>query len=187
VGKDLLALAPEERAREGMFLAFQYPVEIPGSAMSICCGGAERHPQAPRGEPESGTPSSSSTAASTKRSCASNKREVMQMMRGFLKRGVNEGFSGGEKKRNEILQMLMLEPKPGAARRDGFRPRHRRAARSSRRASTACAAPERSIVLVTHYQRLLDYIEPDRVHVLADGPGCLLASTLTPGYQRWPH
>ena len=95
--------------------------------------------------------------------------KLMQMDESFLNRGVNEGFSGGEKKRNEILQMAVLEPKLAHARRDRLGPRHRRAAGRRRTASTACARRTRAIVLVTHYQRLLDYIEPDFVHVLSDG------------------
>ena len=88
----------------------------------------------------------------------------------MLSRAVNEGFSGGEKKRNEIFQMALLEPQAGDSRRDRLRARHRRAQDCRRQASTRCASPERAIIVVTHYQRLLDYIVPDYVHVLSGRP-----------------
>jgi len=159
-GKDLLDLEVEERAREGLFLAFQYPVEIPGvSNMEFMKESVnamrEQHGEEPL------------TAAEFLKKAKEACKQV-QLPLDFLKRGVNEGFSGGEKKRNEIMQMILLEPKlcildesdsgldvdalqvvaDGVnSQRDG----------------------ERSFIVVTHYQRLLDYIKPDFVHILADG------------------
>ena len=159
-GKDLLDLEVEERAREGLFLAFQYPVEIPGvSNMEFMKESVnamrEQHGEEPL------------TAAEFLKKAKAACKQV-QLPLDFLKRGVNEGFSGGEKKRNEIMQMILLEPKlcildesdsgldvdalqvvaDGVnSQRDG----------------------ERSFIVVTHYQRLLDYIKPDFVHILADG------------------
>ena len=159
-GKDLLELEPEERARAGIFLGFQYPVEIPGvNNAYLLQGRAECPAQAP-GQDE--------IDAFEFLKLVKEKMALLGMDPKFLNRGVNEGFSGGEKKRNEILQMAMLEPRAGGTRRNRLRPRHRRAA-SRRPGVNALRSPERAIILVTHYQRLLDYIEPDLVHVLSGG------------------
>ena len=159
-GKDLLELEVEERAREGLFLAFQYPVEIPGVSNMEFMKESVNAMREERGE------ESLSAAEFLKKAKEACKQ--VQLPLDFLKRGVNEGFSGGEKKRNEIMQMILLEPKlcildesdsgldvdalqvvaDGVnSQRDG----------------------ERSFIVVTHYQRLLDYIKPDFVHILADG------------------
>ena len=159
-GKDLLELEVEERAREGLFLAFQYPVEIPGVSNMEFMKESVNAMREQRGEVPL-------TAAEFLKKAKEACKQV-QLPLDFLKRGVNEGFSGGEKKRNEIMQMILLEPKlcildesdsgldvdalqvvaDGVnSQRDG----------------------ERSFIVVTHYQRLLDYIKPDFVHILADG------------------
>jgi len=159
-GKDLLELDVEERAREGLFLAFQYPVEIPGVSNMEFMKESVNAMREERGE-------APLTAAEFLKKAKDACKQV-QLPLDFLKRGVNEGFSGGEKKRNEIRQMILLEPKlcildesdsgldvdalqvvaDGVnSQRDG----------------------ERSFIVVTHYQRLLDYIKPDFVHILADG------------------
>jgi Fe-S cluster assembly ATP-binding protein len=159
-GKDLLALDPETRAREGIFLAFQYPVEIPGVSnleflkTSLEC--LYTHQNKPL------------LSAVEFMKLAREKCKLVDLNTDFLKRGVNEGFSGGEKKRNEIMQMLMLEPKLCLLDEtdsgldidalkvvaDGI---------------NKLRSPDRSFILITHYQRLLDYVQPDFVHVLADG------------------
>jgi Fe-S cluster assembly ATP-binding protein len=159
-GKDLLSLVPEDRAREGIFLAFQYPVEIPGVSnleflkTSLEC--LHTHQNKPL------------LSAVEFMKLAREKCRLVDLDTDFLKRGVNEGFSGGEKKRNEIMQMLMLEPKLCLLDEtdsgldidalkvvaDGI---------------NQLRSPERSFILITHYQRLLDYVQPDFVHVLADG------------------
>jgi len=159
-GKDLLELDVEERAREGLFLAFQYPVEIPGVSNMEFMKESVNAMREERGE-------APLTAAEFLKKAKEACKQV-QLPLDFLKRGVNEGFSGGEKKRNEIMQMILLEPSlcildesdsgldvdalqvvaDGVnSQRDG----------------------ERSFIVVTHYQRLLDYIKPDFVHILADG------------------
>ncbi|MBT3136886.1 Fe-S cluster assembly ATPase SufC [Alteromonas sp. ALT199] len=159
-GKDLLELDVEERAREGLFLAFQYPVEIPGVSNMEFMKESVNAMREERGEEPL---SAAEFLKKAKEAC-----KQVQLPLDFLKRGVNEGFSGGEKKRNEIMQMILLEPKlcildesdsgldvdalqvvaDGVnSQRDG----------------------ERSFIVVTHYQRLLDYIKPDFVHILADG------------------
>jgi Fe-S cluster assembly ATP-binding protein len=159
-GRDLLALAPEERAREGVFLAFQYPVEIPGVnnvyLLKAALNAARRH----RGEPE--------LDAYEFLTLVREKMKLMQMNESFLNRGVNEGFSGGEKKRNEILQMLVLEPKLGLLDEtdSGL---DIDALRVVANGVNSLRSPDRAIVMVTHYQRLLDYIVPDQVHVLSSG------------------
>ena len=159
-GKDLLTLVPEDRAREGIFLAFQYPVEIPGvsnleflKTSLECLYAYQNRPL---------------LSAVEFMKLAREKCRLVDLDTDFLKRGVNEGFSGGEKKRNEIMQMLMLEPKLCLLDEtdsgldidalkvvaDGI---------------NQLRSPERSFILITHYQRLLDYVQPDFVHVLADG------------------
>jgi Fe-S cluster assembly ATP-binding protein len=159
-GQDLLALPPEERARAGVFLAFQYPVEIPGVnnvyLLKAALNAARRH----RGEPE--------VDAYEFLALVREKMRLMQMNESFLNRGVNEGFSGGEKKRNEILQMSVLEPKLGLLDEtdSGL---DIDALRVVSTGVNSLRAPDRAMVMVTHYQRLLDYIVPDQVHVLSDG------------------
>jgi Fe-S cluster assembly ATP-binding protein len=159
-GQDLLALAPEERARAGLFLGFQYPVEIPGVnnvyLLKAALNAARRH----RGLPE--------VDAFEFLALVREKMKLMQMDEAFLSRGVNEGFSGGEKKRNEILQMLVLEPQL-ALLDETDSGLDIDALKVVARGVNTLRSSERAIVLVTHYQRLLDYIVPDHVHVLARG------------------
>ena len=159
-GQDLLALAPEERARAGVFLGFQYPVEIPGVnnvyLLKAAVNAARKH----RGLPE--------VDAFEFLTLVKDKMKLMQMDEAFLSRGVNEGFSGGEKKRNEILQMLVLEPKL-ALLDETDSGLDIDALKVVARGVNTLRSPDRAVVLVTHYQRLLDHIVPDRVHVLAKG------------------
>ena len=159
-GEDLLGLAPEERARAGVFLAFQYPVEIPGVNNAYLLKAALNALRAHRGEPE--------LDAFEFLGLVREKMQLMQMDESFLNRGVNEGFSGGEKKRNEILQMSILEPKL-ALLDETDSGLDIDALRVVADGVNSQRSPERAIVLVTHYQRLLDYIEPDFVHVLSGG------------------
>ncbi len=159
-GHDLLAMAPEERAREGVFLAFQYPVEIPGVNNAYLLKAGLNAVRKQRGLPE--------LDAFEFLARVRENMKLMQMDENFLNRGVNEGFSGGEKKRNEILQMAILEPKL-AVLDETDSGLDVDALQVVARGVNSLRSPERSIVLVTHYQRLLDYIEPDFVHVLAGG------------------
>lgn len=159
-GKDLLALAPEERAREGVFLAFQYPVEIPGVNNVYLLKAGLNAIRKHRGEPE--------VDAFEFLTLVREKMQLMQMDESFLNRGVNEGFSGGEKKRNEILQMAVLEPTL-ALLDETDSGLDIDALRVVANGVNSLRRPDRAIVMVTHYQRLLDYIEPDKVHVLAGG------------------
>jgi Fe-S cluster assembly ATP-binding protein len=160
LGEDLLALAPEERARRGVFLAFQYPVEIPGVNNAYLLKAALNAIRKQRGLPE--------LDAFEFLQLIKDKMQLMQMDESFLSRGVNEGFSGGEKKRNEILQMAVLEPKLALLDEtdSGLDIDALRVVASG---VNSLRSPQRAIVLVTHYQRLLDYIEPDFVHVLSGG------------------
>lgn len=159
-GKDLLALSPEERAHEGLFLGFQYPVEIPGVnnvyLLKAAINAARKH----RGLPE--------VDAFEFLGLVREKMKLMQMDESFLSRGVNEGFSGGEKKRNEILQMLVLEPRL-AVLDETDSGLDIDALKVVAAGVNSLRAPDRSFLLVTHYQRLLDYIVPDQVHVLVRG------------------
>ena len=159
-GKPLLELAPEERAREGVFLAFQYPVEIPGVNNVYLLKAGLNAMRKHRGEEE--------LDAADFLMLVKDKMETMQMDESFLKRGVNEGFSGGEKKRNEILQMLVLEPKL-ALLDETDSGLDIDALKVVANGVNTLRSEDRAIVLVTHYQRLLDYIEPDKVHVLSNG------------------
>ncbi|MCC5861482.1 MAG: Fe-S cluster assembly ATPase SufC [Gammaproteobacteria bacterium] len=159
-GKDLLELAPEERAREGVFLAFQYPVEIPGVNNVYLLKAALNAIRKHRGEDE--------LDAYAFMKVVREKMKLMQMDPSFLNRGVNEGFSGGEKKRNEIMQMAVLEPKL-ALLDETDSGLDIDAMKIVADGVNSLRSPERAIVMVTHYQRLLDHIVPDRVHVLADG------------------
>jgi Fe-S cluster assembly ATP-binding protein len=160
LGLDLLAMEPEERARAGLFLAFQYPVEIPGVNNAYLLKAALNAVRKQRGEPE--------LDAFEFLALIRDKMKLMQMDESFLNRGVNEGFSGGEKKRNEILQMAVLEPKLALLDEtdSGLDIDALRVVASG---VNSLRGPDRAIVMVTHYQRLLDYIEPDVVHVLSDG------------------
>jgi Fe-S cluster assembly ATP-binding protein len=159
-GRDLLSLAPEERSREGVFLGFQYPVEIPGVnnvyLLKAAVNAARKH----RGLPE--------VDAFEFLTLVREKMRLMRMEEGMLSRGVNEGFSGGEKKRNEILQMLVLEPRL-AILDETDSGLDIDALKIVAHGVNTLRSPERSLVLVTHYQRLLDYIIPDHVHVLVKG------------------
>ena len=159
-GKDLLALAPEERAREGVFLGFQYPVEIPGVNNVYLLKAAANAARKYRGLPE--------VDAFDFLALVRDKMKLMKMDESFLSRGVNEGFSGGEKKRNEILQMLVLEPKL-AVLDETDSGLDIDALKVVAAGVNSLRGPERAVVLVTHYQRLLDYIVPDHVHVLVRG------------------
>jgi len=165
LGRDLLAMKPEERAHEGVFLAFQYPVEIPGVSNALFLKTSLNSIRKHNGLPE--------LDAMDFLQLLRDKMKLVGIDESFLSRSVNEGFSGGEKKRNEILQLAVLEPKLAildetdsgldidalklvADRVNGMR------------------NPERAIVLVTHYQRLLNFISPDVVHVLSQG--CIVKS-----------
>ena len=159
-GRDLLALPAEERARAGLFLGFQYPVEIPGVNNVYLLKAAVNAARRQRGLPE--------VDAFEFLGLVRDKMKLMQMDEAFLSRGVNEGFSGGEKKRNEILQMLVLEPRL-ALLDETDSGLDIDALKVVAHGVNTLRSPQRSIVLVTHYQRLLDYIVPDRVHVLAKG------------------
>ena len=159
-GRDLLALPPEERAREGVFLAFQYPVEIPGVNNVYLLKAGLNAMRKHRGLPE--------LDAYEFLILVRDKMKLMHMDESFLNRGVNEGFSGGEKKRNEILQMSVLEPTLALLDEtdSGLDIDALRVVASG---VNSLRRADRAIVMVTHYQRLLDYIEPDRVHVLSGG------------------
>jgi len=159
-GKDLLALAPEERAREGIFLGFQYPVEIPGVNNAYLLKAAVNAKRKHQGLGE--------VDAFEFLKLAREKMATLGMDPKFLNRGVNEGFSGGEKKRNEILQMAMLEPTL-AILDETDSGLDIDALKAVAQGVNALRSPERAIILVTHYQRLLDYIQPDHVHVLSQG------------------
>ncbi|NMF89289.1 Fe-S cluster assembly ATPase SufC [Aromatoleum petrolei] len=160
MGRDLLALAPEERAREGIFLAFQYPVEIPGVANIYLLKAALNAMRRHRGEAE--------LDAVDFLALVKGKLKLMEMDETLLYRAVNEGFSGGEKKRNEILQMAVLEPRL-AILDETDSGLDIDALKVVSNGVNAMRSPERAMILVTHYQRLLDHIRPDRVHVLAQG------------------
>ncbi len=159
-GKDLLALSPEERAREGVFLAFQYPVEIPGVTNKYFLKAAYNALRKHRGEPE--------MDAGAFLRFVKEKAKSVEMDPAFLNRSVNEGFSGGEKKRNEILQMAVLEPRL-ALLDETDSGLDIDALKIVAQGINKLRDPRRAVVLVTHYQRLLDYIVPDFVHVLSGG------------------
>ena len=159
-GKDLLGLEPEERAAEGVFLAFQYPVEIPGVNNTYFLRAALNAQRRHRGEPEL------DSMQFLKR--VREKMAVLHMKDELLHRGVNEGFSGGEKKRNEIFQMAVLEPKL-AILDETDSGLDIDALKGVAEGVNLMRSPERAMLVITHYQRLLDYIKPDFVHVLAEG------------------
>ena len=159
-GKDLLALQPEIRAREGIFMAFQYPVEIPGVPnnhfLRTALNAIRRH----QGQPE--------LDAFDFLSLCREKMAQVEMPEDLMKRSINEGFSGGEKKRNEVLQMLLLEPKL-AVLDETDSGLDIDALRCVAEGVNSLRSPERGMLVITHYQRLLDSIVPDVVHVLSDG------------------
>ena len=159
-GEDLAALAPEARAAKGVFLAMQYPVEIPGVTTMMFLKSAINAQRRARGEAELDAVAVLKTVR--KKAAALNVSEEM------LKRALNVGFSGGEKKRLEILQMALFEPKL-AILDETDSGLDIDALRLVAEGVNALRAPERAILLITHYQRLLDYIVPDRIHVLAKG------------------
>ncbi len=159
-GQDLLTMKPEERARAGLFLAFQYPVEIPGVSNIYLLKAALNALRKSRGQTE--------VDAMDFLALVKSKIKTVNLDESFLYRGINEGFSGGEKKRNEILQMAILEPllcildeTDSGLDIDALK--------QVADGVNALRTPERSFILGTHYQRLLDYVQPDQVHVLAGG------------------
>ena len=159
-GRNLLAMAPEERAREGLFLAFQYPVEIPGVSNLYLLKAAVNAVRKHRGEPE--------LDAMDFLTVVKKRMKLVEMDESLLNRSVNEGFSGGEKKRNEIFQMAVLDPRM-AILDETDSGLDIDALRIVASGVNALRGPKRSMMVITHYQRLLDYIIPDRVHVLSDG------------------
>ena len=159
-GRDLLAMPADERAREGVFLAFQYPVEIPGVNNMYFLRAALNAGRRHRGEPE--------LDAGQFLRIVRQRLKVLDIGEDLLQRAVNVGFSGGEKKRNEIFQMAVLEPRL-AILDETDSGLDIDALRVVARGVNGLRAPDRAIVVITHYQRLLDYVEPDRVHVLQDG------------------
>jgi Fe-S cluster assembly ATP-binding protein len=159
-GRDLLAMAPEDRAREGIFLAFQYPVEIPGVSNMYFLKAALNTVRKHRGLPE--------LDAMDLLNLVREKMKLMEMEQTLLNRPVNTGFSGGEKKRNEIFQMAVLEPRL-AILDETDSGLDIDALRTVAGGVNALRDPQRSMIVVTHYQRLLNYIIPDYVHVLSEG------------------
>jgi len=159
-GKDLLEMDPEVRACEGVFMAFQYPVEIPGINNSYFLKAALNAHRKHRGEPD--------LDAVEFMALVQDRAKLLQMDKAMLGRAVNEGFSGGEKKRNEIYQMAVLEPRL-AVLDETDSGLDIDALKIVANGVNALRSPDRAIVVVTHYQRLLNYIVPDVVHVLTDG------------------
>lgn len=157
---DLLALAPEARAHQGLFLGMQYPVELPGVNNMTFMRASLNAVRRARGEEE--------LDAVAFMKLVREKAKQVELDEKLLKRNVNEGFSGGEKKRNEILQMTLLEPRL-AILDETDSGLDIDALRVIARGINALRSPERSIILITHYQRLLDFVQPDKVHVLLDG------------------
>jgi Fe-S cluster assembly ATP-binding protein len=159
-GRDLLEMEPEERAREGLFLAFQYPVEIPGVSTLSFLRAAANAVRQHRGEPE--------LDAMDFLALMRERTKLVRMDEQFLQRAVNAGFSGGEKKRNEVLQMAVLEPRL-AILDETDSGLDIDALRIVADGVNALRADDRSFLVITHYQRLLEYIVPDYVHVLSEG------------------
>ena len=159
-GRDLLEMEPEERAREGIFLAFQYPVEIPGVNNAYLLKAALNEVRKHRGQQE--------LDAMDFMALVRERMQVLHIDQDLLKRPVNEGFSGGEKKRNEIFQMAVLEPRL-AIMDETDSGLDIDALRTVSAGVNAMRGPERAILVVTHYQRLLNHVVPDVVHVLSDG------------------
>ena len=160
LGRDLLVMPAEERARAGLFLAFQYPIEIAGVSNAAFLKAAINEMRAARGQEE--------LDAMEMLELLEKKLALVDMDRSFLSRPVNEGFSGGEKKRNEILQMAVLEPKL-AILDETDSGLDIDALKIVAQGVNSLRRPDNAIILVTHYQRILNYVEPDRVHVLFDG------------------
>ena len=159
-GRDLTGIEPEERAREGIFLAFQYPVEIPGVGNNYFLKASLNAIRSHRGEAE--------LDAMDFLALVREKMKIVDVPEDLMNRSINQGFSGGEKKRNEVLQMLLLEPRlcildetDSGLDIDALR--------VVATGVNALRSPERSLLVITHYQRLLDYIVPDFVHVLSEG------------------
>jgi Fe-S cluster assembly ATP-binding protein len=159
-GRNLLDMPPEERAREGVFLAFQYPVEIPGVNNAYFLKAALNAIRKHRGEEE--------LDAMDFLTLAKKKMKLVELPEGLVNRSVNEGFSGGEKKRNEIFQMAVLEPKL-AILDETDSGLDIDALKVVANGVNALRSPERAMIVITHYQRLLDYVVPDFVHVLSGG------------------
>lgn len=159
-GADLLEMEPEARAAAGIFMGFQYPVEIPGVNNMYFLRTAVNSVRRARGDDE--------ISAREFLKVAQEAMELVEMKQGFLNRSVNAGFSGGEKKRNEILQMAVMQPKL-AILDETDSGLDIDALRVIASGVNSLRGPERSIIVITHYQRLLDYIKPDFVHVLVDG------------------
>jgi Fe-S cluster assembly ATP-binding protein len=159
-GQDLLAMAPEERARAGVFLAFQYPVEIPGVNSTYFLRAAYNEVRKHRGQPE--------LDAVEFLALVKEKMKLLELKDDLLKRSVNEGFSGGEKKRNEIFQMAVLEPKL-AILDETDSGLDIDALKVVANGVNQLRKPDNAALVITHYQRLLNYIVPDFVHVLCDG------------------
>ncbi|MGH7213720.1 MAG: Fe-S cluster assembly ATPase SufC [Tepidisphaeraceae bacterium] len=159
-GKDLLDMSPEERAREGVFLGFQYPVEIPGVSTSYFLKAAVNAIRKHKGEPE--------LDAMEFLNLVKEKMRLLNMDQSFMNRAVNEGFSGGEKKRNEVFQMAVVDPKL-AVLDETDSGLDIDALKVVSEGVNALRGHDRGILLVTHYQRLLNYIVPDVVHVLVGG------------------
>jgi len=159
-GRDLLAMAPEERAREGVFLSFQYPVEIPGVTTAYFLKAAVNAIRKHQGRDE--------LDAMDFLTLARKQMKLVDMNEQLLNRPLNEGFSGGEKKRNEIFQMTMIEPR-FAVLDETDSGLDVDALRTVADGVNSLRSPERSMLVITHYQRLLDYVVPDRTHVLAGG------------------
>jgi Fe-S cluster assembly ATP-binding protein len=159
-GRDLLAMDPDERAREGVFMAFQYPVEIAGVNNAYFLKAAVNAKRKHQGEPE--------LDAMEFMQLIKEKAGLLQIDQAMLSRAVNEGFSGGEKKRNEIFQMSLLEPKL-AILDETDSGLDIDALKTVASGVNAMRSADRAIIVVTHYQRLLDYIVPDKVHVLSGG------------------
>jgi Fe-S cluster assembly ATP-binding protein len=159
-GKDLIAMSPEDRARQGIFMAFQYPVEIPGVSNLYFLKAAINNIRKSRGE--------SDLDAMDFLALVKDRMKIMEMGQELMNRPVNAGFSGGEKKRNEIFQMAVLEPRL-AILDETDSGLDIDALKVVSTGVNALRSPDRSMILVTHYQRLLNYITPDFVHVFADG------------------
>ena len=159
-GRDLLAMSPEDRAREGIFLAFQYPVEIPGVSNLYLLKAGVNAVRKHRGQPE--------LDAMEFLALVKEKGRIVELDQTLLNRSVNEGFSGGEKKRNEIFQMAVLDPKL-AILDETDSGLDIDALRIVANGVNGLRRPDRAMLVITHYQRLLNYIVPDVVHVLSDG------------------
>lgn len=159
-GENLLAMSPEERAHQGIFMAFQYPVELPGVNNTYFMQASLNAIRKARGEPELNSLNFMKLVRT--------KLKVLEMNEALLKRSVNTGFSGGEMKRNEILQMTLLEPS-FAILDETDSGLDIDALKMVSMGVNSLRSPERSMLVITHYQRLLDYIQPDYVHVLSDG------------------